>query len=69
MKKVRMRHPKLPGQEIEVPESAARVHANSGWKLIAEKAEVFTGEGGERARRASNRSVRKPEANATEEAS
>ena len=29
-----MCHPSLPGQEIEVPESAVSVHSHSGWLLM-----------------------------------
>lgn len=34
MRTVWMQHPSLPGQEINVPESAAPVHAHSGWVLM-----------------------------------
>ncbi|MFL6141574.1 MAG: hypothetical protein ACJ72N_06865 [Labedaea sp.] len=28
---VRLEHPELPGQHIDVPESAVSIHQNSGW--------------------------------------
>lgn len=34
MKMVWMSHPNLPGQEINVPESATTTHAHSGWLLM-----------------------------------
>lgn len=67
-KTVKMRHPKLPGQDIEVPESAARVHSNSGWEVIADDEAEATGEGGDTGRRASRTPARRQEPNKTEEA-
>lgn len=32
LKTVTMTHPKLPGQEAEVPESAVHHHERAGWK-------------------------------------
>jgi hypothetical protein len=40
METVWMRHPNLPGQEIEVPKSAANTHAHSGWVLLEAPPEV-----------------------------
>lgn len=39
MGRVRMVHPGLPGQEIEVPEAAVFGHSASGW-CLAEQAET-----------------------------
>lgn len=34
MNMIWMSHPSLPGQEINVPESAMTIHAHSGWLLM-----------------------------------
>lgn len=39
MSRVRMVHPTLPGQEIEIPEAAALGHRASGW-ITTEEAEA-----------------------------
>lgn len=40
MATVRMTHPTLPGQVIEVSDRAALHHGNAGWELVEDAAEA-----------------------------